>query len=125
MAKFRYWNSALLEFIMFDNGFYSYTKSSGFDMAEPEAEFNWEKAEQSTGKEDVNGKEAFVGDEISFSIEEYYNGVTDYIGTIYYENGCMLIKTTSGDVFYFFEVFTNAEEFEIIGNIHENKEIEN
>ncbi len=35
MAKFRYWNSALLEFIMFDNGFYSYTKSSGFNMAEP------------------------------------------------------------------------------------------
>jgi len=123
-VRFRYWNSALLEFIMFDDGVYSYTKSSGFNMAEPEAEFDWQNAEQSTR---IAGKECFCGDclLISFSYLEYGlpdNQIEKSIrGILRLDNMGFYLENKSGK--NYLSNLCTIFDCGITGNIHENKEL--
>ncbi len=123
-VRFRYWNSALLEFIMFDDGVYSYTKSSGFNMAEPEAEFDWQNAEQSTR---IAGKECFCGDclLISFSYLEY--GLPDnqterqIKGILNLDSKGFYLGEEQNK--YYLSNLCTMFDCLIYGNIHENKEL--
>ena len=117
MAKFRYWNSALLEFIMFDNGFYSYTKSSGFNMAEPEAEFNWEKAEQEFTRDGVS---FFIGDitELDDNLHGIVAMKNGILGFNTYDYYCEGIEFDFEPIEYYL-----LDKTFFSGNIHQNKEL--
>lgn len=70
---------------------------------------------QSTGLVDKNGKEIFEGD-----IVHAYGEDTYLIGVIEYFDNAYCIKSKNG---IYNLLWTNAEQYEIIGNIYENPEL--
>lgn len=83
---------------------------------------------QSTGFHDKNGVEIFEGDIINsgylfkgspFEEEDYY---TEDIGAVKIVN-CGAVVKVNGDFEYLVDILNNCEDFEIIGNIYENKEL--
>lgn len=83
---------------------------------------------QSTGLKDKNGKEIFIGDIVNcgylftgspFEEEDYY---TEDIGAVKIVN-CGAVVKVNGDFEYLVDILNNCEDFEIIGNIYENKEL--
>lgn len=83
---------------------------------------------QSTGLKDKNGKEIFEGDIVNcgylftgspFEEEDDY---TEDIGVIKIVN-CGAVVKINGDFECLVDVLNNCEDFEVIGNIYENKEL--
>ena len=70
---------------------------------------------QSTGLVDKNGQEIFEGD-----IVHAYSEDARLIGTIEYFDNAYCIKTKNG---VYNSHWTNAEYYEVIGNIYENPEL--
>ena len=70
---------------------------------------------QSTGLADENGKEIFEGDVVHAYGEDTY-----LIGVIEYFDNSYCIKSKNG---IYNLLWTNAEQYEIIGNIYENTEL--
>ena len=70
---------------------------------------------QSTGLFDKNGKEIFEGD-----IVYAYSEGARLIGAIEYFDNAYCIKTKNG---VYNSLWTNAEYYEIVGNVFENKEL--
>jgi uncharacterized phage protein (TIGR01671 family) len=99
---------------------------------------------QSTGLSDVNNKLIYENDIIKYKIECDCNGVWyDFIGTVKYINGSFIIEDIAdkknsfgldddltihfshlkGDKTIISEIYLEPDNFEIIGNIYENKEL--
>ena len=70
---------------------------------------------QSTGLFDRNGKEIFEGD-----IVYAYSEGARLIGAIEYFDNAYCIKTKNG---VYNSLWTNAEYYEIVGNVFENQEL--
>lgn len=70
---------------------------------------------QSTGLFDKNGNEIFEGD-----IVHAYSEGARLIGVIEYFDNAYCIKDKNG---IYNSFWTNAEQYEIVGNIYENKEL--
>ena len=70
---------------------------------------------QSTGLFDKNGKEIFEGD-----IVYAYSEGARLIGAIEYFDNAYCIKTKNG---VYNSLWTNAEYYEIVGNVFENQEL--
>ena len=70
---------------------------------------------QSTGLADENGKEIFEGDVVHAYGEDTY-----LIGVIEYFDNSHCIKSKNG---IYNSLWTNAEQYEIKGNIYENPEL--
>lgn len=68
-----------------------------------------ETVEQYTGFLDMNGKRIFEGDIV---------GVDGKFYEVLIEKGCWMIAADGGDF-----LATNNDEIEVIGNIHDNKEL--
>ena len=113
MAKFRSWNEKIKKFIYFEDG-YEFSDVQG--NLKYFNHFNWQKAEQSTGRKDNNGIEIFVGDILKHENSTIYgvklNQVRSEIA-LYFNN--KIYAFPFGDL---------RHNLEIIGNIHENKENE-
>lgn len=83
---------------------------------------------QSTGLHDKNGVEIFERDIVNcgylftgspFEEEDYY---TEDIGAVKIVN-CGAVVKVNGDFECLVDILNNCEDFEIIGNIYENKEL--
>ena len=114
MAKFRSWNDKLNCFIYFDNG--KYSVNGDWVGRNPKGTFNWQNAEQSTGLKDINSKEIFVGDKVA---------VYDFKakGTVVFYD-CFGVEMDNGLHCLSFNDIVNKDIYiEVIGNIHENKEL--
>lgn len=70
---------------------------------------------QSTGLSDKNGKEIFEGD-----VVHAYSEGASLIGVVEYLDNAYCIKSKN-DIYN--PLWTNAEHYEVIGNIYENKEL--
>jgi len=78
---------------------------------------------QYTDLKDKNGKEIYEGDVLNWSPIErtqfnLYEGQSDEIQTVVFEDGCFMVKDKDGYV-----DFIDIEKVEIIGNIYENPEL--
>lgn len=130
MAKFRSWNEEFKFFIYWENGYYYYIpdKTRMYDDGEPYRHviarrqntetFDWQNAEQSTGKFDKSGKEAFVGDKVLFDhcgmIKEAYIVIHKNTNAFYLDN--------REEIYYpLYELESCEKTFKIIGNIHEGE----
>lgn len=72
---------------------------------------------QYTGKKDINSRRIFEKDIVSFCT---LNG-TERIGRVkYYEDGASFLIIAEGR---YAEYLNNVSDLEVIGNIHENKEL--
>ena len=128
--KFRAWDKKLkllgnVSYIDFDSKNLMY-----FFDKDTELYANFEDVEimQSTGFKDKNGVEIFIGDIVNcgylftgspFEEEDDY---TEDIGVIKIVN-CGAVVKINGDFECLVDVLNNCEDFEIIGNIYENKEL--
>ena len=140
--KFRSWNEELKKFFYFENG-RTYKdeecsrKRCNCVSERVCSEFNWENAEQFTGKLDGNNKEIYVNDFIKvfcrkedsyykvafgdFELDdnEYYETqILGYMTTLFVES-----KGSLGEHESFVDIDTSW--YTVIGNIHENKGLEN
>lgn len=70
---------------------------------------------QFIGLKDMNGQEIFEGD-----VVHAYSESASLIGVIEYFDNAYCIKSKNG---IYNSLWTNAEYFEVIGNIYENKEL--
>lgn len=70
---------------------------------------------QFIGLKDMNGQEIFEGD-----VVHAYSEGASLIGVIEYFDNAYCIKSKNG---IYNSLWTNAEYFEVIGNIYENKEL--
>ena len=121
MAKFRSWNKELKCFIRFKNGRYYIENIKGFKGYKGNGSysyyFNWQNAEQSTGRKDNNGIEIFVGDILKYENSTIYgvklNPVRSEIALFF------------NNKIYAFPFGDLRHNLEIVGSIHENKELLN
>ena len=139
--KFRVWDTTLERFID-----YNYPKigamlyddtivmSTGWN-SEKQPTWDWKKVDlyryeftQFTGLLDKNGQEIYEGDIVLAELTGYIKYNMKCI--IDYENGCFGIRALEDDIlvdskdkFKSFDGCITTERIEIIGNIHENKEL--
>ena len=120
--KFRVWNKKiktwLVWFTLRDDGTILDSNLNGVYE-------NWQEdcvIEQATGVEDKNGTMIYQGDIVKFVV-----GDKAYVREVIKEPilACfMLIKKGSSTPYSFSEMYEmNVDEFEIVGNIHENLEL--
>lgn len=87
------------------------TMKNDYSLAEAEGNF---VIEQCTGLKDKNGKLIYEGDIVSYKVPSgKYNGVVRWD-----KNTGGWLKSTGGDALH-----TYIKTVEVIGNIHENKEL--
>jgi len=110
MAKYRSWSKKHKCFTYFQNGFY------GIDGAVFETNrfgFNWQNAEQFTGKTDKHGTEIYKNDIIKFCFAEKGDNSKNVVdGHLFYNT---LLSTDVGE--------KSTKFLKVIGNIHENSEL--
>ncbi|ABS44062.1 phage protein [Campylobacter jejuni subsp. doylei 269.97] len=123
------------DFRVWNNGKYHYPIKINNDIVDINLSMGInDEIELFTGLYDKNGKKIYVGDILKYTrwCEQYMEDA-EYSETIY-EIVCFDIKLglysklLNGECGWFFEHFINdknktVEEMEIIGNIHENKEL--
>ena len=149
MVKFRSWNGMFTMFIYFKDGHYFVNKDCKiehlikFPMDFIVSDF-WQNKEQSLELFDKNKKEIFEGDVIQFqdsalemagndeSAFDFINKATVVKKDFYFTLENFLSKDEDTGVYnrldeieYLEELKELFEYSEVIGNIHENKEIEN
>ena len=109
---FRSWNEELKQFFYFEGGIY---QRCGIDRDEFNLSlFKWQNAEQGIGLKDVKEKEAFENDIITDESKKVFQVVWNgSVGVWCYLN----LKTKELMAIY------RLCDFEIIGNIHQNKEL--
>ena len=117
MTKFRSWNGRFKMFIYFENGFYQ--QGCGKWVATKNESFNWQNAEPGFIIKS-KGLTVYVSDKI-----ELHLGFGDYKklvkGVLIISDNTPLIRADNGQTYFLSSL--EDEIFEIIGNIHENKEI--
>ncbi len=114
--KFRAWDKIsknMFPVMMIDFG-QSYVMIEEINGLWCERDFDDIELMQSTGLVDENGKEIFEGDVVHAYGEDAY-----LIGVIEYFDNAYCIKNKNG---IYNPLWTNAEQFEIIGNIWEDGE---
>ena len=137
MVKFRSWKESLNIFLYFYNGFYfdslekmeKYIKKEGTKEQElfikdffERGIFNWQNAEQATGLFDKNGKEIFVGDIVGQKMRTCENGY-DIIIHEDFSHVYPIKWDFENTGFHNISRAWAFEKLQIIGNIHENKEL--
>jgi len=86
-----------------------------------EADIACDSKEQFTGLHDKNGKEIYEGDIIQWNIRDYLGGG---ISEIIWEKDLAQFGFKAPNQFGIWHIET-ADEFEVIGNIHENGDLLN
>lgn len=122
--KFRAWDKSIKKMIQPHNG----------DFIKWHAMSNWKDClivMQFTGLLDKNGKEIYEGDIISYTIFDHNDHDTQFKGIIKWV-GSGFIVTQIPDTLHngdfgieLYWVWQQDEEFEVIGNIHQNPELLN
>lgn len=82
---------------------------------------------QYTGLKDNNGTKIFEGDIIYFTVFDSTGGDTQYLGTVKYikefTDFDIEVENKEIKIFNLSWVLSQDDEFEIIGNIHDNPEL--
>ena len=84
------------------------------------------KLMQYTGLKDKNDVEIYEGDIVSFTLFDCFDNDMQHIGKILFNNGAFYIEYMDKDELYnslLCYVISQDDEFEVIGNIHENPEL--
>ena len=116
--KFRAWDGEdMIDDVAIGNvGGAPYDPLCTEDPNEPFSDWMAFAVMQYTGLKDRDGKEIYEGDIVRWQDEEYPDGVTRYVRDFYeaieFHHGAFQLLAHSP-----------SEEFEVIGNIHENPEL--
>lgn len=78
---------------------------------------------QFTGLHDNNGKEIYEGDIVEFCVFDHNGKDYWYKGSISYGNASFGIDTNDNGWFDLGSVLEDAENIEVIGNVHENPKL--
>ena len=103
--KFRAWNKETKCFFMWNLSF-AFGGTGAI----------WGEVQQYTGLKDKNGKEIYEGDILKMSWGNYLNGVVKFSEKYGYYS--FNSRTSEYDF-----IETQSDEYEIIGNIHENPDL--
>ncbi len=114
MVRFRSWCEEENKFYYWQDGEYNFC--GGYTEMNHRNRFNWQNAEQFTRKIDINAKEIFEGD-----IVRNAKGETSIVRLHSILNSFTVLFQSDG----IDKVIGLFDELEIIGNIHENKELLN
>ena len=143
MHKFRSWDEENKIFTVFENGKYYYRIRDSYSS--PVLFFDWNNAEQYIGRKDnTKWQDLTVKERKSWTrsgwIPSEFDGIEIYEGDIVKpisednilargivefdnESGTFILKNEKGLLQNLFMVYLFSEGFEIIGNIHENKDL--
>lgn len=124
--KFRVWSEEDREYRTDCKLRYLFTSPTGLPSTVYNDEGDRFDIEQYTGLKDKNGKEIYEGDIVASS----YFGKDRILKVVFYE-GCFCLCETrleipcAGFVYYFRQGsrFRPQDDYEVIGNIHENPEL--
>lgn len=80
---------------------------------------------QFTGESDKNNKEVYEGDIVKYGLLYYDNSIQLCIGNVMFENCSFAIKNNAKNVnnCYLHQTIDYGEKLEVIGNIHDNREL--
>jgi len=123
--KFRSWNPVWERFVYFKNGKYYGHLDCDQTHRCFEPLFDWNNAEQYTGRKDstseFDGIEICEGDIVKPISEDNIlaRGIVEFDN----ESGTFIFKNEKGLLQNLFIVYLSSEGFEIICNIHENKDL--